>query len=149
MPDPFITAITADTLHPPFGNYSHAVSVTHGLPVSPGAIITPDVSWLITSGQLGISKDGAIPADVEAQTELCFQSIGALLAAAGMEFGDVVRLGAYVTRREDFAAYMRVRDRHVGSPPPASTLLIVGGFTRPEMLVEVEAIAVRRRPRAD
>jgi enamine deaminase RidA (YjgF/YER057c/UK114 family) len=39
------------------------------------------------------------------------------------------------------AGYMKVRDRHVGNPPPASTLMIVAGFTRPEFLVEVEAIA--------
>jgi enamine deaminase RidA (YjgF/YER057c/UK114 family) len=34
-----------------------------------------------------------------------------------------------------------VRDRYVGDPPPASTLLVVSGFTRPEFLVEVEVIA--------
>ncbi len=36
---------------------------------------------------------------------------------------------------------MAVRDRYVGDPPPASTLMIVAGFTRPEFLVEVEAVA--------
>jgi 2-iminobutanoate/2-iminopropanoate deaminase len=36
---------------------------------------------------------------------------------------------------------MRVRDRYIGDPPPASTLMIVSGFARPEFLVEVEAIA--------
>jgi enamine deaminase RidA (YjgF/YER057c/UK114 family) len=40
---------------------------------------------------------------------------------------------------------MAVRDRHVGDPPPASTLLIVSGFTRPEFVVEVEAIAAGSR----
>jgi enamine deaminase RidA (YjgF/YER057c/UK114 family) len=37
--------------------------------------------------------------------------------------------------------YMKVRDAHVGAPPPASTLMIVSGFTRAEFVVEVEAIA--------
>jgi enamine deaminase RidA (YjgF/YER057c/UK114 family) len=37
---------------------------------------------------------------------------------------------------------MAVRDRVVGDPPPASTLMIVSGFTRPEFKVEVEVIAV-------
>ena len=37
---------------------------------------------------------------------------------------------------------MDVRDRYVGDPPPASTLMIVSGFARPEFLVEVEVIAV-------
>jgi len=41
------------------------------------------------------------------------------------------------------AGYMRVRDRFVGDPPPASTLMIVSGFSRPEFVVEVETIAAR------
>ena len=45
--------------------------------------------------------------------------------------------------REHMPAYMAVRDRCVGDPPPASTLVIVGGFTRPEFKVEVEATAAR------
>ena len=36
---------------------------------------------------------------------------------------------------------MAVRDRMVGSPPPASTLMIVSGFARPEFLVEIEVVA--------
>ena len=54
---------------------------------------------------------------------------------------DIVRINAYVTAREQMAGYMVVRDRLVGDPPPASTLMIVSGFTRPEFVVEVEAIA--------
>lgn len=128
------TSIDSASVAPPFGNYSH------------GLHFGGDVDWLVTSGQLGISKDGAIPEDVEAQAELCFRNLEAILAAASMSLSDVVRLCAYVTRREHFVHYMRVRDRFVGNPPPVSTLLIVGGFTRPEMLVEVEATAVRPRP---
>ena len=48
---------------------------------------------------------------------------------------------AYVTDRAHMAGYMASRDRHVGRPPPASTLMIVAGFTRPEFKVEVEVIA--------
>jgi enamine deaminase RidA (YjgF/YER057c/UK114 family) len=38
---------------------------------------------------------------------------------------------------------MEVRDRYVASPPPASTLMIVSGFARPEFKVEVEVIAAK------
>ena len=55
---------------------------------------------------------------------------------------DIVRINAFVTQREHMRAYMAVRDRYVGDPPPASTLVIVSGFTRPEFLVEVEVTAV-------
>lgn len=127
MPRP----ITPASVRPPFGRYSH------------GILIQPGAALLVTSGQLGIAPDETVPPDVAGQAELCFRAVGAILAEAGMDFGDIVRLNAYVTRREDFPAYMAVRDRHVGDPPPASTLVIVSGFTRPEFLVEVEATAAR------
>jgi enamine deaminase RidA (YjgF/YER057c/UK114 family) len=41
------------------------------------------------------------------------------------------------------AGYMKVRDEFVMDPPPASTLMIVQGFARPEFKVEVEAVAGR------
>ena len=115
----------------PFARYSHAVEVPAG------------TRWLACSGQLGISASDEIPESAEAQAVLCFEAIGACLAEAGMSFGDIVRINAYVTDRAHMAPYMAVRDRYVASPPPASTLMIVAGFTRPEFKVEVEAIAAK------
>ena len=60
-----------------------------------------------------------------------------------MSFDDVIRISGFVTRREDFADYMAVRDRYTGTLKPVSTLLVVGGFTRPEFLVEVEVTAAK------
>lgn len=113
----------------PFGRYSHAVTVT-----------APQ-HWLFCSGQLGIAADDAIPDDAEAQAELCFKAVEACLTEAGMSFADVVRINAYVTDRTFMAPYMRVRDRYVKTPPPASTLMIVSGFTRAEFKVEIELVA--------
>jgi enamine deaminase RidA (YjgF/YER057c/UK114 family) len=58
-----------------------------------------------------------------------------------MTLANIVRLNAYVTAREHMQGYMRSRDRHFLAIPPASTLVIVSGFTRPEFFVEIEAIA--------
>lgn len=115
----------------PFGHYNH------------GLLVPPGASLLVTSGQLGIAVDDAIPEGVTAQAELCFQAIEAILAEAGMDFSDVIRISGFVTRREDFAPYMAVRDRFTREPKPVSTLIIVGGFTRPEFLVEVEVTAAK------
>ena len=76
-----------------------------------------------------------------AQAELCFSNIQAVLAEAGLGLKDIVRINAYVTDRAHMKPYMAVRDRLVGDPPPASTLMIVSGFARPEFKVEIEAIA--------
>lgn len=115
----------------PFARYSHAVTV----PAS--------ANWLLCSGQLGISTSDEIPEDAEAQAVLCFEAIGACLTEANMSFADIVRINAYVTDRAHMGSYMIVRDRYVTLPPPASTLMIVSGFTRPEFKVEVEAIAAK------
>ena len=119
------------SLHPPFARYAHGVAVPAG------------ARTVFCSGQLGIAPDGTVPPDVEGQAALCFDNIAAILAEAGMDLADIVRVNAYVTAREHMPGYMAVRDRVVASPPPASTLMIVGGFTRPEFLVEIEAVAAR------
>ena len=123
--------LTPDSLHPPFANYAHGVEV-------PAAHRT-----VFCSGQLGIERDGRVPEDVEAQARLCFQAIAAILGEAGMTLADVVRLNAYVSAPQHLAGYMRVRDEFVGDPPPASTLMVVQGFARPEFKVEIEAVAAR------
>ncbi len=117
------------TIRAPFARYSHGVAVPAGAPL------------VVCSGQLGIGPDDRVPDSVEAQAELCFDNIAAILREAGLTLADVVRVNAYVTAREHMKGYMAVRDRRVGTPPPASTLVIVSGFTRPEFLVEIEAIA--------
>jgi enamine deaminase RidA (YjgF/YER057c/UK114 family) len=115
----------------PFAKYSHAVEIQAG------------ARLLLCSGQLGIAVDDRIPESAEAQAILCFEAIGQCLAEAGMGFADIVRINAYVTDRAHMAPYMQVRDRYVAMPAPASTLMIVGGFTRPEFKVEVEALAAK------
>jgi enamine deaminase RidA (YjgF/YER057c/UK114 family) len=124
-------AFNPPSVRKPFGAYNH------------GLLVPPGASLLVTSGQLGISVDESIPVDVTEQAELCFEAIGAILAEARMTFADVIRISGFVTKREDFAPYMAVRDRYTLEPKPVSTLLIVGGFTRPEFLVEVEVTAAR------
>lgn len=122
--------VNPPTISPPFGNYSHGISA--------GPLI-------VTSGQLGLAADGSIPDSVTAQAEICFAAIGAILAGASADFSHVVRVNAYVTQRPHMADYMAVRDRvfaHL-AVKPASTLMIVTGFTRPEFLVEIEATAWR------
>jgi enamine deaminase RidA (YjgF/YER057c/UK114 family) len=120
-----------ETIRPPFANYSH------GMEVKAGARL------VFASGQLGITPDEVIPETVEAQAELCFKAIAEILGEAGMTLGDIVRINAYVTDRVHMRGYMSMRDKKVGNPPPASTLMIVSGFTRPEFLVEIEVVAAK------
>ena len=121
--------ILPTTIRAPFARYSHAVEVPSGSRL------------VFCSGQLGIDPDETIPATVEGQAERCFENIKAILAEAGLSMADIIRINAYVTAREHMQGYMAVRDRYTADPPPASTLMIVGGFTRPEFVVEIEVVA--------
>jgi 2-iminobutanoate/2-iminopropanoate deaminase len=121
--------ITPAGIRPPFARYSY------GVEIPPGSRI------LVCSGQLGITPQDHVPATIEEQTHLCFRNINAVLEEAGFAFSDVVRINSFVVSREHLKGYMSVRDLYIGDPPPASTLMIVSGFARPEFLVEVEIIA--------
>ncbi|MCQ8784021.1 RidA family protein [Mangrovibrevibacter kandeliae] len=116
-------------IQPPFAAYSHGVEVP------------PGRRLVFCSGQLGIDREGRVAADCEGQAEQCFANIAAILAEAGLTLADIVRINAYVTSREHLAPYMAVRDRLFPAPFPASTLMIVAGFARPEFVVEIEAVA--------
>ncbi|MFC3061781.1 RidA family protein [Paenirhodobacter populi] len=118
-------------IRPPFGRYAHGVEVPAG--------------WrmVMTSGQLGLGVDDVAPISVRGQARLCFANCAAILAEAGMGPRDVIRINAFVTDRSHFAGYMAARDEWLAGVErlPASTLVIVSGFTRPEFLVEVEVTA--------
>ena len=118
-------------IHPPFANYAHGVEIAAGARV------------VFCSGQLGIGSDGVIPEDVESQARLCFRAIAAILNEASMSLDDLIRLNAYVASAQYLSGYMKVRDEFVSNPPPASTLMIVQGFARPEFKVEIEAVAAK------
>jgi enamine deaminase RidA (YjgF/YER057c/UK114 family) len=117
------------TIHPPFSSYSNGVEVPAGQ------------RFVFCSGQLGITKDGQIAATAGEQADLAFDNIAAILADAGLGLEQVVRINAFVTGREHLRSYMDVRNKRFGHPLPASTLMIVAGFARPEFFVEIEVVA--------
>ncbi|TIO47621.1 MAG: RidA family protein [Mesorhizobium sp.] len=121
--------LNPQSIKPPFARYSHGVEIPAGKRI------------VLCSGQLGIGPDDAVPEDAGAQTELCFKNIAAILSEAGLTLNDVVRINAFVTDRAHLQAYMDVRNRLFSDPAPASTLMIVSGFARPEFKVEVEVLA--------
>ncbi len=121
------------SIRPPFAAYAH------GVEVPPGARL------VVTSGQLGLCPDGTLPDGAQAQAEICFANCAAILAEAGMDPADVIRINAFVSDRAHMAGYMAARDAWLAGVTrlPASTLVIVSGFTRPEFLVEVEVTAAK------
>jgi enamine deaminase RidA (YjgF/YER057c/UK114 family) len=126
-------SLAPPTIAPPFAAYAH------GVEVPPGARL------VVTSGQLALAPDGTVPDGAEAQARLCFANCAVILAEAGMTPADAIHLRAFVTDRAHMQGYMAARDAWLSGVArlPASTLVIVTGFTRPEFLVEVEVTAAK------
>ncbi len=121
--------LSPTSIHPPFSNYSNGAEVPAGQRL------------VFCSGQLGITAAGTIPATAAGQTEVAFDNIAAILAEAGLGLEHVVRINTFVTAREHLKPYMDVRNARFAAPFPASTLMIVAGFARPEFVVEIEVVA--------
>ena len=128
MADPIpVFASPADL--PPQAGYSHVVSIPTGRLV-----------W--TSGQVALTVDGRVPQGWEAQTRLTFENVGRALAAAGAGWRDVVKLTFFVVATDELVTVRQVRDEFVDvTAPPTSSLVRVAGLFRPDLLVEVEAVA--------
>lgn len=126
-----LTSLTPQTIAPPFARYAHGIRLDGG------------AGLILTSGQLALAPDGTIPDGAEAQAALILHNIDAILAEGGTSKAQLLRLNAYVTDRSHMPGYMAARDVWMADVPhlPASTLMIVSGFTRPEFVVEIEALA--------
>ena len=97
------------------------------------------------SGQIAYDKDGKIvgaPGDMKAQAEQVFKNLEAALTAAGAKFSDVVKMNSYITDMSKIQAVRDVRAMYFKDVSPASTFVQVAGLVRPELLLEVEVIAV-------
>lgn len=118
------------------------------LPNIPGFTPAVEVSGgrtLYISGQVALNAAGELvgPDDFEAQARQVFSNIGHALAAAGMDFSQVVKLGLYLLDMRNADTLRRVRDEFVNTAqPPASVLVQVAAFIRPELLFEADAVAV-------
>ncbi len=115
----------------------HFNNAAHGVEIPPGARV------LFTNGQVGARPDGTVPDNPAEQLEVIFERLKTVLAASDMGFGDVVRFTVYVTDMDILDDYSRISQRLLQGHNPAAILLIVEGFPRPGVQVEVEVIAAR------
>jgi enamine deaminase RidA (YjgF/YER057c/UK114 family) len=130
VPDSSPSFASPDGLSSPPG-YSHVVSIPSGRLV-----------W--TSGQIAVDAHGNVvaPADWEGQARAVFGNVTTALEAAGAAWPDVVKLTFFVVEVAELATIRAVRDEFVDrSRPPTSTLVQVAGLARPDLLLEVEAVA--------
>jgi enamine deaminase RidA (YjgF/YER057c/UK114 family) len=99
---------------------------------------------IYVSGTAPIDAEGKIayPGDVFAQAQRSLEIIVWALGEAGARPEHVVRTRIYVRRSSDWEAVGKAHAEVFGHVRPATTLVEVAGFVDPEILVEIEAIAV-------
>jgi enamine deaminase RidA (YjgF/YER057c/UK114 family) len=118
----------------PFG-FSQAIE-THG-----------ERRTLFCAGQTSVDGNGqpVHAGDMRAQINQAFDNLEAVLHAAGCGLADVVRLNYYTTNVDRLLeAYELLTSRLVKAKcQPASTLVGVGRLAFPELLIEIEATAVK------
>src|SRR5437588_638088 len=98
------------------------------------------------SSQVPLDSEGRLvgEGDFDAQTRQVFENLTRALEAADAGWSDVVKLNYFLTDVSHIASVRAIRDEYVHTKrPPASTLVQVSGLFRPDVLVEIEAVAVR------
>jgi len=131
-----IRVLKPKELGEPLGLYSHGVAAPSG-------------ELVVVAGQVGIDRAGRLAGtDVVSQTRQALENVRAVLAAAGCTMRDVIRFQTFLTRAEDIDGFMQARrevfPKHFadGTYPP-NTLVVISRLVRPELLVEIEAMAMK------
>jgi enamine deaminase RidA (YjgF/YER057c/UK114 family) len=100
------------------------------------------VVWL--AGQVaGEDSSGrSLAADFDGQVREVFARLGRTLEEAGGRLSDMVTMTVFITDARLGDRFTQLRCEIFGDDFPASALITVAGLARPEMLVEVQGIAV-------
>jgi 2-iminobutanoate/2-iminopropanoate deaminase len=122
------------------------VSVPDVAEAAPGlwsnAILAGDM--LFISGQVARSFEGGteiVGKDEYEQTKQIFARIAHIIKAAGGTMDDLVKMTIYVVNIEKNTDVWRARREFFSGDFPASTLVEVRSLAKPEVLVEIEAVA--------
>jgi 2-iminobutanoate/2-iminopropanoate deaminase len=98
---------------------------------------------VFVTGCVATDVDGNVvgEGDLAAQMRRTLDNLRWSLRAAGLDLGDILKTNVYMTDVSQRALTYDIRTEYFGAAPPASTMLEVGALGRPELLIEIDAIA--------
>jgi 2-iminobutanoate/2-iminopropanoate deaminase len=101
--------------------------------------------WIFVSGQAAMTEQGAIvgEGDFRAQAECAFDNLRKVLEAGGSSLDDVVKVTIFMTDMSHFPAVIELRRRYFKPPYPADSIIEVKALALPQLMFEIEAIALR------
>jgi len=99
---------------------------------------------IFVSGQAAIDQNGqAVGAgDFDAQAEQTFTNLERVLAAGGSSLENVVKVTIFLTDMANFPKIVELRGKWFTAPYPADTIVEVTALALPELMIEIEAVAV-------
>jgi 2-iminobutanoate/2-iminopropanoate deaminase len=100
---------------------------------------------VLVSGQVGIDDAGELVSvdDFEVQADQAFRNLGRVLEAAGTGLDRVAKVTIFLTdMAANFPKVVELRRKWFTPPYPADTIVQVQSLYRPEVMLEIEAIAV-------
>ena len=109
-------------------------------PYSP-AVIAGD--FIFISGQVGRDPDSVLPESTVDQTRVAMENIGRILSDLGLGFESLVKTTVFLTDINDFGVVNDVYATFFEETYPARSTYAVAALPRPELKVEIEAVAVR------
>jgi len=107
-------------------------------------VVASGQSLIFISGQLARDQDGNIvgPRDMRAQIRQVGENLKNALEAAGATLNDLVKTTTFVTDIDEFFKHVDVRHDYLGVGLPASTTVEVRRLSHPDLVVEIEAMAL-------
>ena len=106
------------------------------------AIVPADRRLLVIAGQIGNLMDGSIVEGLEAQYEQALANINAIVASEGGTSADIARITIFLAEKPAESERLReANKKNFPAGPPAVSWVYVAGLFRPEVKVEIEAIA--------
>lgn len=101
---------------------------------------------LFVAGQAAIDEQGQVvgEGDFMAQAHQVFANLRSVLEAGGSCLADVLKVTVFVTDMSYFPQIVELRHQYFSEPYPADSLVQVAGLAFPQLMIEIEAIAVRR-----
>jgi enamine deaminase RidA (YjgF/YER057c/UK114 family) len=111
--------------------YANAVLVSAG----PLLFVSGQVAWDEAGNIVGVG-------DPVAQANQTFRNLRTVLRFHGADLADVVKLTVYVTSFSWFEELSAIREELFAGRPSASTIVQVARLVQPELLIEVDAVAV-------
>jgi enamine deaminase RidA (YjgF/YER057c/UK114 family) len=111
-------------------------------------VVAETQSLIFISGQLARDTSGSIvgPRNMRMQIRQVGENLRAALEAAGASLADLVKTTTFVTNIDEFFRHVDIRHDYLGVALPASTTVEVRRLSHPDLMVEIEAIAVKNRP---